>query len=227
MVPKPNPHGSLAGDVSRNGAASVFVGENPGLTSSELDELTRYEAVISARLRDFFEVGRALIEISRKKLYRRDYATFEEYCHERWDMSRIHAFRLLKAAEVHQVLLPIGNIALPENEAQIRPLTTLPPKKAKIAWEKVLKKAGADKITAKLVRQVVSEFNEKVGANEAKQKRRNEWQHEVHVLLKKIHLATAHGKLQEASQILEKIRVVLDIEIGKEVRSNHADPLLT
>ena len=78
--------------------------------------------------------------------------------------SRIHALRLLKAAELHQTLLPIGNIQLPD-KAQIRPLTLLSPKKALRTWRKVLEKAGTSKITARLVRLTVEEVAEKKSAN--------------------------------------------------------------
>jgi hypothetical protein len=54
-----------------------------------------------------------------------EHGTFEEYCRERWGMSRIHAYRLIESAAVVGNLLPIGT-SLPTTESQARPLTTLP-----------------------------------------------------------------------------------------------------
>jgi hypothetical protein len=185
------------------------------LTPSENEELQSCEKEIETNLKAFFEVGRALMEINRNRLYRARYGTFEEYCRKRWDMSRIHAFRLLKAAEVRQALLPIGNTQLPENEAQIRPLTLLSPKKALSTWQKVLEKAGTSKITARLVRLTVEEVRKKTPL--PKNNVYNEWQHEIFYLLKKVQLATHDGHPQKASEILEKMRLVLDLQIEKEL----------
>src|SRR5438874_2503407 len=91
------------------------------LTQTDGDDLRRFEEVITTRLQAFFELGAALMEIKAKRLYRAEFGTFEEYCRLKWNMSRIHAHRLLKATEVRNILLPIGNIQLPQNECQVRP----------------------------------------------------------------------------------------------------------
>ena len=81
-------------------------------------------------------------ERSENLLYRATYSTFEDYCRERWGMSRIHAFRLIQAAEVKENLLPIGNILT--SESQARPLTSLPSEKQREAWaEAKLMNSGA------------------------------------------------------------------------------------
>src|SRR5215831_18370734 len=87
------------------------------LSATELALLEKCEVAIEKGLRTFFEVGTALAEIRAGNLYRRDYDTFEEYCRKRWELSRIHAHRLMGAAEVIQNLLPIGN-KLPTHESQ-------------------------------------------------------------------------------------------------------------
>jgi hypothetical protein len=157
-------------------------GNSSRLSSPEKAQLQRCEELIQAKLKTFFEVGLALMEINQSRLYRAEYTTFEEYCRDRWDMSRIHAFRLLKAAEVHKALLPIGNIPAPENEAQMRPLTLLSPKKARSAWQKVLEKAGTAKITAKLVRITVEEVS-KNSSPTKESDNHEEWQHEIFQLV--------------------------------------------
>jgi hypothetical protein len=80
----------------------------------------------------------ALAEIRDSRLYREEFETFEGYCKERWDMRKTHANRLIGAANVHQVLAPIGVIQ-PANEAQARPLTQLETAEAQVeAWETVV-----------------------------------------------------------------------------------------
>ena len=96
------------------------------LSSSEAQTLAHYEAIIARGLKTFVEVGQALLAIREQKLYREAYGTFEDYLRQRWDLSRSYAHRLIDAAEVTERLLPVGNL-LPVNEAQARPLASLPP----------------------------------------------------------------------------------------------------
>src|SRR6516165_10008684 len=83
------------------------------------------EAVIERGLRPFYEVGLALLEIKRDRLYQERHETFESYCRERWQLGRNYAHRLTEAAKVTDNLLPIGNI--PIHESQVRLLIKLPP----------------------------------------------------------------------------------------------------
>lgn len=121
-----------------------------------LDSLPHYEAVIERGLQTFCEVGEALLAIRDGRLYRQDYSTFEDYCTSRWHISRIHAHRLIDAAQVVDNLrmLPIGNI-LPVTESQARPLAVLPPPEQAEAWRAVIEAAGENKITAGQVQQAV------------------------------------------------------------------------
>jgi hypothetical protein len=217
MVAKINSSRHVIIGTHQNRTGETLADDTSLLSASEKGQLQKWEEIIETKLKAFFEVGCALMEIKASRLYRAQYATFEEYCRHRWDMSRIHAFRLLKAAEVHQALLPIGNIPLPENEAQMRPLTLLTPKRALSAWQKVLAKAGTGKITAKLVRLTVEEVT-KSSSSSKKSDNHEEWQHEIFHLLKKAQLATDQGQSQNVSEILEKIRLVLDLQIAKEAR---------
>ena len=57
-----------------------------------------------------------------QRLYRDTHPTFEDYCRERWGMSRRYANRQIEAAGVAETLTPIG--AIP-NEAQARELAPL------------------------------------------------------------------------------------------------------
>lgn len=127
------------------------------MSSKESRDLKRLESIIEAGLRTFLEVGVALVEIRDSRLYRGHYETFDDYCRERWGMSKTHANRLIASAvTVNQ----LGDIeVLPANEAQVRPLTLLPPDRQREAWEKAVQTVGGvGKITASVVQQVVDDM---------------------------------------------------------------------
>lgn len=99
---------------------------NP-LTPAEAKDLRKLESRISGGVLVFHAVGRALAEISERKLYRAKYRSFAEYCAERWGFGRAHAYRLIGAAAVLSNIEDVsnGDTELP-CEGVIRPLTQLP-----------------------------------------------------------------------------------------------------
>lgn len=121
------------------------------LTKIESSILAECETVIERGLSSFIDVGNALLKIRDGRLYKAEFATFEEYCRERWGMSRIHAHRLIESAGVVENLLPIGNI-VPANEAQARPLVSLSPAEQVAAWQEV--RESGKPITAALVESI-------------------------------------------------------------------------
>lgn len=126
----------------------------------DTNRLAACERVIERGLNTFVEVGNALLEIRDARLYRNDYATFEDYCRERWGFSRSRAHRLIEAAETRNILLPTGNI-LPQTERQARPLTALEPDLQIEAWRRAVETALDTGITAKHVQEVVNEIRNK------------------------------------------------------------------
>lgn len=68
------------------------------LTTVEVARFAACEAVIERGLKTFVEVGEALREVRDSRLYRQHFATFEDYCRERWDMDRTNAHRHIDAA---------------------------------------------------------------------------------------------------------------------------------
>lgn len=126
----------------------------------ELSRLAQCEAVIERGLKTFVDVGNALLEIRDSRLYRKEYDTFEDYCRQRWNMSRFYAHRMIEAAQVTENLLPVGNI-LPTSERQARPLTSLPPEMQVQAWRQAVDTAPEGKITAAHVQAVVAEMQER------------------------------------------------------------------
>lgn len=132
------------------------------LSMFELSELKQCEDVIERGLQTFLEVGNALLEIREKQLYR-DHGTFEDYCKERWGWSRRRGIQLADAAEV---VRNVNNSShslthVPQNEAQVRPLTTLEPEEQAPAWEEACATAANGEPTAAEVQTVVDRFKER------------------------------------------------------------------
>jgi hypothetical protein len=92
---------------------------NTPLSKAEKKDLTRFEDEIGKaldRARDgFIEAGTKLARIRDARLYRETHATFEDYCLQRWGISRPRAYQLINAA-----CLP-----LVDNERQARVLLGL------------------------------------------------------------------------------------------------------
>lgn len=136
------------------------------LSTSEAGRLVELETVIERGLQTFIEVGSALMEIRNSRLYRQRYATFEEYCQERWDLRKSRIYQLMDAAEVVENLksstiveLSSGNMMpLPVNEAQARPLAKLEVELQRQAWQRAVETAPEGRITARHVETVVREI---------------------------------------------------------------------
>jgi hypothetical protein len=133
--------------------------DNSQLAISEEKELLRLERRVE---RGFYMAGVALKQIRDCRLYRQQYKTFEEYCRDRFDFSRVNAFYLIKSVEVvnnlTSNLLTNGYQNLPSSVRQIRPLTKLAPKQQLSAWQKAVSVAPNGKPSGKLVSQVVKEI---------------------------------------------------------------------
>ncbi len=125
--------------------------EPTALTTDEQQRLDQSEQVIERGLKTFHEVGAALLDIRDGRLYRAQYATFEDYCRERWGMSQRHGNRLIEAASVVQNLGPAGPV--PETERHARELAPLEPEQQQEAWQAVQERVEAgEKMTADVVR---------------------------------------------------------------------------
>jgi hypothetical protein len=129
-----------------------------------MEIITQEESARLAELEKEIEVnvsivGRALIEIRTKKLYRATHPTFEDYCQERFDMGRNYVNRQIQAATIIDNLVPIGHQSLPTSERQARPLAKLPAEQQPAAWEKAQEKAKEEgkPVTARHVEEAVKE----------------------------------------------------------------------
>lgn len=92
------------------------------LAPAESERLGRLEATIESGLQTFHEVGSALLEIRDSRLYRAEFSTFEDYCRDRWDMSRPRAYQLIDAAQVVASLSTNVDTPAPSREGHARAL---------------------------------------------------------------------------------------------------------
>ena len=140
------------------------------LASNELEYKQELETIIEDGLKTFVEVGNALSEIRDGLLYRVDYDTFEDYCVDRWGMSKAYAYRLIGSAKVVNNVSPMGDTSesfhLPTSERQIRRLTKLEPDEQKEVWEEAVETAPKGKVTAKHVEEVIEARNETSGLSQ-------------------------------------------------------------
>lgn len=145
--------------------AEIVTGDETTLSNSEREELERCERIIDHGLRTFFEVGTALIKIRELRLYRTEYATFEEYCQQRWELKQSRAYQFIDAARTLTTLQSstIGG-TLPTNERQIRPLTRLEPEQQREAWQRAIQTAPDGRVTAAHVEKVVRNLSQTLEA---------------------------------------------------------------
>jgi len=129
-------------------------------------DLERLEGIIEKNLTAFYEVGKALIQIKQREYYIDvlGYDTFEQYCRERWDMSKRHAYRLIDSCKVIDVVKS-DQLVTPSTESQCRPLSKLEPEQQVKAWEMAVETAPDGKVTARHVSKVVKEL---IGSNKTK-----------------------------------------------------------
>lgn len=130
------------------------------IEQSRLEEL---EVVIERGQQTFIDVGLALAEIRDSKLYRQGFATFEDYCKERWGWERRRAYELIASSEAVASMCSTEHILPPvSNERQARELAKIkdPELRADI-WQQANEIAVAtqQKVTAKLVNQAITTLN--------------------------------------------------------------------
>lgn len=130
------------------------------LTKAEGSRLKALETSIKKGLKSFMVVGSALLAVRDARLYRVKFATFEDYCQAKWGFTKTHANRLVDGAKAIANLTPIGVKMLPENEAQIRPISDLPPAAQRAVWGEVLERTEEQdqKVTASLVQEIREEM---------------------------------------------------------------------
>jgi hypothetical protein len=124
------------------------------LSTNEVQTLEHYERIITQGIQTFVDVGHALLTIREHLLYRETFTTFEEYCRQRWDLSRPRAYQLIDAAQVIDAVYTIVDI-VSVNESQARPLTSLAPAQQVEVLREVVETAPPSGITAQHVKETV------------------------------------------------------------------------
>jgi len=214
-------------DIEAASALADIVPVNTEVIPLSLDEaqtLAQYEQIIDQGIKTFVQVGQALLAIRDQRLYRESHATFEDYLRQRWDLGRSYAHRMIDAAVVVENLLPIGNI-VPANEAQARPLTTLPPDQQREVWREAVETAPPSGVTAKHVQQTVKRVKERtttpkapVPAPQPKRQARIEVQDGLVTLLKTIPDREAWPILGELALSLDRyVQPRAETSIGQDM----------
>jgi len=118
--------------------------------------LAECEAIVDRGLSTFVEVGRALLEIRDRRLYREaGFSSFDGYCRERWGWSRQHAYRLIDGGRVAELVSPAGDSSPVERVArELVPLARADEDAAVALWAE-LRASHGDHVTADLVRDLV------------------------------------------------------------------------
>lgn len=115
----------------------------------EADALAEHEATIANGLQTFKEVGYALADIRDRRLYRGEYVAFEDYCRERWNLSRTHADRMITASQVAEEMAPIGAISTESQARAIKPI--LRDHGPEVAADVLAEAEASGKITARSI----------------------------------------------------------------------------
>lgn len=136
------------------------MGANAVSTKSDLalrqqSELESRETIVADGLRTFVDVGRALMEIRDKRLYKEHFQTFESYCRKRWSFTKTYANQQIAAACAVDGLATIA--VKPDRESQVRPLLKLHESDRAKVWEMAVETAPDGKVTARHVARVVRE----------------------------------------------------------------------
>ncbi len=150
--------------------------ERRTLTPAETRRRKELEQTIARGVMACFEMSMALEAMQEERLFLSTHPTFEAYCKDLWEISRIRAYQLIAAVKViknlrgedaadvnhglhYEQMVSSSDIILPANERQCRPLTLLPtPDQQREAWKWVLDTAPDGRITAGHVARVVRSF---------------------------------------------------------------------
>jgi len=102
------------------------------LNPVETADLARHESTIDRGLKNFVEVGNALLDINDRRLYRATHTSFKDYVSEKWQMSVSRAYQLCEAAETVKSL-PAEASTIVDTESKARELAKVPtPERASI-----------------------------------------------------------------------------------------------
>jgi hypothetical protein len=110
----------------------------PGLSPQQQDRLTELEQTIEGGLQSFITVGAALLAVRDEQLFLPHYASFTEYCRERWGFGLRHSRRLIGAFKICENLSSAeseGDYPLPNSEMVVRCLAAFEPPLQVAIWK--------------------------------------------------------------------------------------------
>ena len=132
--------------------------------------LKTLERKIRTNLKSYYNLGETLNIVKVRKLqtvkgYNPDDKGFEQYLGDRFDISKVYAYKMLQAYQVCITLQDNGYSDMPLSESQCRPLALLlsEPDKLVQVWEQVI--SSKEKLTAKRIKVLVDEIRGKGSAN--------------------------------------------------------------
>ena len=134
------------------------------LTEAEAADLRRLEEVLDRTKKAWLDFGDAIAQVRDRRLYRATHKRFEDYCQERWGITSVRAYQMIRAASVVSDLETTVRTAggesasIPTNEAQARPLSGLDAPRRREAWDKAVEIAGGSQPTEKQVREAVQQI---------------------------------------------------------------------
>ncbi len=139
-----------------------------GLTQDDADYLDQREKIVSLGIKATIATAQALFDIHSYgggRLWKAGHSTFESYCQKRWDLKKSQAYRLVECGKFLADLetdgktddSPFGE-KLPKNEAQVRPLLSLPEEHRMECWKGILADAVPADLTAREVNAKVRQF---------------------------------------------------------------------
>ncbi len=118
----------------------------------DLLDLMEHEKVIEQGLGSFIDVGCALIAIKANRKYvHGGYATFDDYCEQRWGIKHARRAQLMMAASVATELLESSTtveLPAPQSERQVRPLALVLPADRPAVWAEAVEDADGGQPTA-------------------------------------------------------------------------------
>lgn len=114
------------------------------------------EKKIEAGIKAIYELGEALLTIRDAKLYRQTHETFRDYCREKWNYGKSHAYRLIDFSQTYAILKDAA--VVPLTERQIRPLQKLPLDKQRLAWDVAVTLSQDGRVTTRQLKAAVNQF---------------------------------------------------------------------
>jgi hypothetical protein len=127
------------------------------LTNGQQERFNHLEKSIAQGQVAFREVGEALFEIKRDRLYRDSFKTFEDYCQTRWNFSRQRAAQIVDASEI-LADLPEEMSTRVDTEKAARALKNVPRRRRSAVLKQALVKSNDEgvKLGSRHIREAAS-----------------------------------------------------------------------